>query len=409
MNERRALPRLRPIDLRAVHHEGELRYWLRDPLQLCEDVLIVPPILAAALAFCDGTRDAEGICAAFALQYGQRLPVRVVQQMLQALDQALLLDNERSALAQAQALEAYRQATFRQPICAGNSYPNGARALKEALNEFFGTIDDTAPAIQAKRGIVSPHIDYLRGGRVYAQAWQAAAHLVQEAELAVIIGTDHYGDDPFTLTRQHYATPYGVLPTARPIVEALAEAIGPAHAFAGELRHRIEHSLELPLVWLHHLRNGQPIEVVPVLAGSFTRFMSNGAKPTDDAGVRSFIDALIQLTAGRRAIFIASGDLAHVGPAFGGAPLNAEDRAQITQEDTKLIEAMQAGNAEDFFTTIRRIDNRNNVCGTAPIYLTLKALEAAQGDIAGHARSYAHCPADEEGTSIVSICGIVLD
>ena len=33
------------------------------------------------------------------------------------------------------------------------------------------------------RGLVSPHIDYQRGGLVYAQVWRAAAQAAREAEL----------------------------------------------------------------------------------------------------------------------------------------------------------------------------------------------------------------------------------
>ncbi len=412
MNDSRArnpLPRLRPIDPRPVEQNGELRYLLRDPLQLCDDMLIVPPALAAALAFCDGTRDAESICAAFALHYGRRIPLRAVEQLLDALDQACLLENERASAAQAAALDAYRRAPFRQPSCAGNSYPASAPALKRALNAYLKEHDTSASATLHARGIISPHIDYPRGGPVYAQAWSAATHIARQADLAIIIGTDHYGDDPFTLTRQHYATPYGVLPTAQPIVEALAEAIGPANAFAGELRHRVEHSLELPLVWLHHARNGQPIEVVPVLAGSFGSFMHNGHAPSSSPLIQSFLDTVARLVRNHRVMFIASGDLAHVGPAFGGPPVDDEGRAMIAHADEALIAHMRAGDADGFFADIRRVGNGNNVCGTAPIYLTLKLLEATQGNAAGHARGYAHCPADDEGASIVSVCGVTLD
>ena len=400
------LPQLRPIDPRPVMQDGEPCYLLRDPLQLSDNLLVVPQVLAAALAFCDGTRDAEAICAAFALHYGRRMPRQAVDDLLEALDDALLLENERSAEAQAEALAAYRRAPSRPPACAGGSYPERAPALKRALNRYLDAANGATPARAAERGIISPHIDYQRGGHVYAQAWSAAKHIAQQADLAIIVGTDHYGGgELFTLTRQNYATPYGILPTAGPIVDGLAEAIGAEMAFAGELCHRVEHSVELPLVWLHHLRDGRAIEVVPILAGSFGRFMHNGHTPTNNPTVRSFLDAVVQLTGGRRVIFIASGDLAHVGPAFGGPPIDQSGKTLLAEEDEALISHMQAGDAEGFFRTISRIDNRNNVCGTAPIYLTLKLLEATRGNPTG----YDLCPADETGTSVVSVCGVVLD
>ena len=68
-------------------------------------------------------------------------------------------------------------------------------------------------------GLISPHIDYPRGWRTYARTWQLAADAVEEAELVILLGTDHGGGaGALTLTRQNYATPWGVLPTARRIL-----------------------------------------------------------------------------------------------------------------------------------------------------------------------------------------------
>ncbi len=136
-------------------------------------------------------------------------------------------------------------------------------------------------------GLLSPHIDYGRGGEVYAQIWKRAALAAREAELVILLGTDHYGSDLFSLTRQNYATPYGVLPTDTEIVDRLAAAIGEDAAYAGELRHRGEHSLELVAVWLHHMRAGKPVPLVPILTGSFHPFMEDGIEPQDDETIRS--------------------------------------------------------------------------------------------------------------------------
>ena len=62
-------------------------------------------------------------------------------------------------------------------------------------------------------------------------------------------------------------------PPPSPIVEQLAEAIGEDKAFAGELYHTREHSIELVVTWLHHMREGRPVELVPILTGGFHDFM----------------------------------------------------------------------------------------------------------------------------------------
>ncbi len=155
-------------------------------------------------------------------------------------------------------------------------------------------------------------------------AWRGAADLV------VILGTDHYGGgDLFTLTRQNYATPFGVLPTDTDLVDALASELGEEAVFAGEIRHQGEHSIELAAVWLHFIREGKPCQLLPVLCGSFYSFVQGEGDPAVDDRVNLFLDKLQALTKNRRTLVVAAGDLAHVGPAFGGEPLNLDDRAHL--------------------------------------------------------------------------------
>lgn len=107
--------------------------------------------------------------------------------------------------------------------------------------------------------------------------------------------------------------------------------------------------------------------------------------------------------AGKRTLIVASGDLAHVGPAFGGASLDHAGRHAIACADDALIAAMRAGDATGFFGAIRATQNQYNVCGVAPIYLALRLLGASRGEQAG----YAVCPADAHDTSVVTVTGML--
>jgi AmmeMemoRadiSam system protein B len=399
-------PKLRPLDVRPLVHEGQPYILLRDPQQLSEHQLLVPQPLAAVLAFCDGRHDAAQMAAAFERQYGMELPEEAVDELLDALDAAVMLDNERAAVAHEAVRAEFRAAPYREAALAGPSYPAGEKALWRLLQDYLEEAGDIAPlAIDWSKpvGLLSPHIDYGRGGEVYAQVWKRAAQAAREAELVILFGTDHYGSDLFSLTRQNYATPYGVLPTATEIVDELAKVIGEEAAYAGELRHRGEHSLELVAVWLHHMRAGEPVPVVPILTGSFHPFMREGAEPQEDPVVRSVVATLRAAGKGKRVLVIASGDLAHVGPAFGGRPLTAAGREKLRAADDELIAAMQGGDVTRFFGAIRKGQNRNNVCGVAPIVLTMSLIGQQKGEQWG----YATCPADENDTSVVTVTGML--
>lgn len=396
------LPKLRNLEATPVIQAGERFILLNDPLRLSEKQIIIPQELAAILQLCDGTRDARGISASLAVRYGQNVPESEIERLFTALDEALLLDNDAAAEAFDELQEEYRSAPYRVPALAGATYPSDESALKAQLDGYLDGIDDQKP-IQA-RGLVSPHIDYERGGPVYAQVWSRVRDAAKEAELAIIYGTDHYGaGNPFTLTRQNYATPYGVLPTAKDIVDDLAEATFREAAFGHELNHRTEHSIELAAIWLHHIREGESLELVPVLCGSLDRFFDAGEDPGSDVVTDRFFEVLLPVIEGKKTLIIAAGDLSHVGPAFGGQPLDLLGKARVKSADDELIALMCEGDYGGFFEAIRAVNDRNNVCGLAPIYLAMRSLTPVKGENV----AYDRCPADQQGTSIVSICGVV--
>ena len=104
---------------------------------------------------------------------------------------------------------------------------------------------------------------------------------------------------------------------------------------------------------------------------------------------------------------MASGDLAHVGPEFGGAPLTERARQALQQADEELLTALRAGDAEGFYRMIKSVDNTNNVCGVSPLYLTLRLLENGHNrPVQGEQFGYAVCPADPHDTSVVTIAGM---
>jgi AmmeMemoRadiSam system protein B len=396
-------PKLRSVETTPVHQGGRYFIMLRDPLRLADKQIIIPQELTPVLALCDGTRDASAISAALAVRYGQNVSSKEIHHLLAALDDAHLLENKRFLEAKDKAHSDYVQAPFRKSLLSGVSYPSEKDPLQELLNGYLEKLE-AFPNSTSIRGLISPHIDYGRGGDVYAQVWARASEAIREADLVVILGTDHFGeDDPISLTRQNYATPYGVLPTDASIVDRLAKAMNDKIAFNGELYHIAEHSIELAAVWLHHMREGKPCEIVPILCGSFDRFIKGGIPPEEDFLLGRFIDALKSATADRSTVIVAAADLSHVGPVFGGRPLDFMGRAHLKAADQELLDRLCAGDGKGFFEAIRRIENRNNVCGVSPIFLTLQLLNPVEGQ----AVAYDLCPADQRGTSLVSISGVL--
>lgn len=401
-------PKLRPVEPHWVEHQGQHYLYLRDPLSLAEHSVLIPGPLVPLLALCDGTRDLQALQLGLALRTGIQLSPAQLQGVLAQLDAALLLENGSYRQALDQVLSQYRQAQCRKPSHAGLVYPEDPDRLRAFLGKFCARVSSNGPTPTGTLvGLVSPHIDYARGGKTYAAMWQKASPYLQDVELAIILGTDHAGGlGTLTPTRQSYATPLGVLPTERQIVDGLAQVLGEEAAFAEEFHHVKEHSIELAAVWFHYAIGGRRCPVVPLLCGSLHHHITGKSDPGQDDAIGAVVDFLKQATAGRRTLVIAAGDLAHVGPAFGDeAPVDALGRARLKAEDEQTIAAICCGDAAGFFELSRKEEDARRICGMSPIYLALRLLG---GQVRGEALGYDQCPADAVGGSLVSIVGALL-
>jgi hypothetical protein len=441
-------PKLRAIQMQPAVHQGQQGVVLADPLGISETTLFVPVALAPLLPLIDGSRDLGTLRTGFELRTGIPLSHRVIENLISELDASTFLDNAHFAQALRSATEEYRRAKSRPPIMAGRSCPGdpqelarllqghldaahsrrvqgevpagglwvspnslplpprvGDRGLKARHEIPSDVVADMPPWAADINGIISPHIDFLRGGPVYGKVWAGAAPAVKEAELIVILGTDHNGGEGgITLTRQSYETPWGVVPADQDVVDGIVALAGEDAVFAGELRHRGEHSVEAALIWAHYLMMGKPCCVVPILCGSFESFIHQKVNPSTSSAVSATIEVLRGTIAKRRIIIVAAADLAHVGPAFGDVlPLDLAARARLEAQDRRLMEILTKADPEAFLEEIRTDGDQRRVCGIPPIYITLAVLAGMTGTPAG----YAQCPASEDGTSIVSICGMV--
>ncbi len=399
-------PRVRPLRITPYTYQDIPGFVLQDPLGLSERMLFLPADLGPVLALLDGTRTLQAVRSEFLMRYGKPLPPEVLHRLVADLDAAFMLDNARFRAFKEEKLAAYRRAVYRAPRLAGQVYPAEAAALQTALDKYLADAPVTLPPpTRPIAGVVSPHIDYPRGWRVYASVWGYARSAVQAAARVIVLGTDHNGPPgSLTLTRQHYATPYGVLPTATEVVDALAQAWGPDEAFRYELHHIGEHSVELALVWLHHLRGGQPVEVVPVLVGAFDHYVQQRRDPAEDPRLNRVVEVLRQAAAAQPTLVVAAVDFAHVGPAFGDPqPWGKAERQRLHRADEGLLNAVRRGDPAAWFWRIAGVEDRYRICGFSALYLYLRVLEGQTGVVTG----YEHCPADPQQGSWVSVAGAV--
>ena len=403
-------PKLRPVEPHWITHQGQPYLYLKDPIRLAENNLLVPEALAPLLALCDGTRTVAELQAGLTLRTGVHVPLPQLNELFEQLDEALLLDSDRYRQAVDGVLREYHEGDHRAPSHAGLVYPADPQALTATLDGYCAAAaeDGRQPSPGTLAGMVCPHIDYDRGHRTYAELWQRAAPELDDLELVIMFGTDHAGSiGAITPTMQSYATPFGVLPTDKDVVHALGEALEDKgrEPYAEEIHHVNEHSIELASVWLHYSLKGRPCPMVPVLCGSFHHFLTGEAEPGDDEAMSAALAVLREATKDRKTLVIAAGDLAHVGPAFGdAAPVDAVGKAGLAAGDAGSLAAICEGDADEFFRVSWRELDARKVCGLPPVYMALRLLD----DVQGVSMGYDQCPADEAGGSLVSIAGALL-
>ena len=402
-------PKLRQIQASLGTWQGRSVIILQDPLGVGESGLAIPRSIAPILELCDGTRDISALKIALELRTGLTIPQEYIENMIAGFDEAFLLENERFAQAYQEMVTKFRSAHCRPPILAGRVYPEDPKWLEFTIREYLDAVlaeEKATSEIEHIRGVVSPHIDYKRGGAIYAQVWQRAAAAVQLADLAIILGTNHFACQKlFTLTRQHYSSPWGILNTANDVVDRLVTVLGEDEVFAEEIHHSTEHSVEMAAIWLHYFARNRNLAILPVLCGSFQKFVDGATTPIEDEEIALFVDEVNKATNNRRTIIIAAGDLAHVGPAFGDHyPVCMPEKANLLAADSTLIAAIANGDAENMYLQIKNEGDSRRICGLPPIYLALRLLGETKGELTG----YDQCPADQSGTSFVSICGMVL-
>lgn len=412
-------PAIRPIEVKETVARGEPAFVLKDPLRLADQVIVLPMVGIAVAELLDGTRTIPEVAEEFERRHKVKIGREQIEGLLSALDEVCLLEGGRAR----SVIAAWSKEPVRKPACAGpnGSYPGDRLALGGFLDAQYtrqggpGAPPDRSSRARPVRSLLSPHIDFHRGGHAYAHAWKPVAESC-EADLFVVFGTAHAGTDAarFALTRKSYETPLGTIETDAELVDRLVSAYeGPDDLFAGEFAHKGEHSIEFQMVELAHIFGPdspapRKIKALPVLCGSIHDL---AAKPSEDPRVRAFHDALAKAlvdTKAERICFVGGVDLAHVGKEFGDRfKLTAKKLESYLEQDRATLDIITKAQDADAFHADVALDASRKICGHSPIHALLAAQERRGRSLAGEVLCHDSHDCFDEGASAVSFCSVV--
>jgi len=409
MHNRLTRPRLRPVESIVVPDatHGKVLV-IRDTQGVSSASASLPPPLVPIVARFDGAHTCEQIAREASQELGEEVPVALIVKLANDLDQALFLEGARFHEARAQVERDFTEAPVRAASHAGGAYFDDPHELRSYLDDKCLEAAKRADGEQrtASRGgslvaLVAPHIDPWRGAVGYGHAYGAMRRALEAQEVStfILLGTSHAPmRQPFALCRKGFATPLGTLKPDLEAIDALAKA-ATFDAYADQINHKREHSLEFQAVFLRHLVGHRDAKIVPVLAG-LGEHQAHATDPASDGAVEKFLGALRSIVeAGRgRTVLVAGADLAHIGPRFGDAPPSDERLADLDATDRGSLERATAPDAREFWSHVARDLDSRRVCGLGPIYSLLRALPAgARGDLLHYEQTI-----DAEDRSVVS-------
>jgi MEMO1 family protein len=381
-------PRLRPVEAFPVRMNEQDFVCVRDPETLAEQPIFLNQTLLFLISRMDGEHTLRDIQADYFRAMGEILPIETLENLVAQLDEQHYLDGPTFRIYCQKLKEDYRNAPSRPARHAGSAYEERHDALISQIQGYFappeGPGNNSIPDISRPvRGLISPHIDFTRGGPTYAHAYRALANS-PKADTYIIFGTCHTPMPlRFSVSDKDYETPLGSAKANKGFVERLLHRMGAR--YLDECSHRAEHSIEFQAVYLRYtLRNRPDFTIVPILVNSFHDIYSGGETAAEHPEIQKVVDAIRETMKEEpgRICVIAGADLAHVGRRFGDNSGPTEPSLQwVEREDRNFLNLVEQGDAEGMFRSIAEDDDRRRVCGYPPIYMTLRCIDNPQGKL----------------------------
>lgn len=391
---------------------------LSDALGLdLQSVVVSPPVVMIAALF-DGKKKAADIRAEI-VKHKIVLTEAEIQGIADQLSQFGLLETPKVQELRKERLDRFKNSPVRHFIPAQRGLPENPLDISVFLGKFYEDPKGPGPLLSIKEfaappiGVVAPHIDFFRGGPLYAWSYGELAKR-QPPDVIVSLGVAHISPrSPWVMTKKSYATPFGAVEVDESLYEDIRQKLW-YDPLEEEWVHAKEHSLEFQALWLKYIWRDKTPKWVPLLCSSFERF-SNDKSPSTVESVEKALKEIGGLLAerakkGQKIMVLAGIDLAHVGPKFG-------DDMEVTDDLKKKIEDLDRASLEnalkmdpDKFFLAGVGDNAwRKVCGLSALYTSLRWMKALNNDSPLQGKLLAYDQQPDPAGGIVSFCSALFD
>lgn len=376
-----AIPPVRhDIQQIPVQQNGHSLIYFHDVLGYATPNFALPSQASAVLSLIDGKRSVTDI-----LEFSSdEVTKEEILGYIRFLDENGLLDSEHFAV-RAEFIESQYEKTNRHySITSGSSYPSEPDKLSAFLETAFKE-NEPSKAVENARGLYAPHIDPRLGMRSYVKAFSAIKSLCPKR--VVILATSHYSglygelyrESPFIVSEKTFVMPNGEVKADANVIRELKKLPAPEYGLSFiDRAHRIEHSIELHLLFLNHIWQHH-FTILPILVGSFDELLY--LEDSYRSGqVRRFADWLHDTFKNDpNTFFMISGDLCHIGKKFGDTEPASEFMDSIRHFDSEFLQAGVHSDSTSLITLIKENLDAYRVCGFPPLYTYLQAFPDLKG------------------------------
>ena len=372
----------RNIDIIPIEDKGHSYLYFHDSLGYAAPDFALDRQVAPLLSLLDGSKSIQDLSP----YLGENVTTDQLLQYIRFLDENRLLQSSHFKKYAEQVEQQYEQSDTHEAVTPGLSYPENPVELRNYLDKAFSAVDTpkTQNKQTAAKALYAPHIDPRVGMETYAQAFSAIRHL--EPKRVVILATSHYAslyrdayrNDPFIVSRKDFKLPTGTIPSDKEAIEKLVSENSKNGLTDRDRAHRIEHSIELPLLFLRYLWDHN-FSIVPVLVSGLDdlMYMKDGHRARQ---IEKFGKSLQKhFGSDSDTFFLISGDLAHIGKKFGDPKPAREMFDEVKSFDERFLAKGEQAEAEALLEMVSEQYDPYRICGFPPLYTFLKSISGLEG------------------------------
>ncbi len=252
---------------------------------------------------------------------------------------------------------------MRPPAVAGQFYEDERESLIAQIENCYlhkigpGRLPQLRDGKRTLRGLVCPHAGYIYSGPVAAHSYAALAE-DGWPETFIVLGPNHSGlGASVALGMQDFETPLGIAKVDSELARRLLKDV----LYEDMAAHRFEHSIEVQLPFLQHLR--EDVKFVPICM-----------MDQELATARKVGQIIRDAIRGKDVVIVASTDFSHY-----------VTKDVAAKKDKLAIDQIVKMDARGLYQTIQK--NDITMCGYGPVMTMMAATEGGKAQLLRYACS----------------------